>query len=58
MPKFFLSATGTYTSGSLAVTSLPSAGQQPPTVDISGNHFGGSIFAGVTIPILPPARGH
>ena len=51
MPKFFLSATGTYTSGNLDVTSLPSAGQQPPTVDITGSHFGGSIFAGVTIPL-------
>jgi outer membrane protein len=51
MPKFFVSATGTYTSGNLDVTSLPSAGEQPPTVDITGSHFGGSIFAGVTIPL-------
>jgi outer membrane protein len=51
MPKFFLSANGTYSSGSLNVTSLPSAGQQPPTVNVSGNHFGGSIFAGVSIPL-------
>jgi outer membrane protein TolC len=51
MPKFFLSANGTYTSGNLDVTSLPSGGQQPPTVNISGNHLGGSIFAGVTIPL-------
>jgi outer membrane protein TolC len=49
MPKFFLSATGTYNSGNLNVTSLPSSGQQPPTVNINGNHLGGSIFAGVTI---------
>jgi outer membrane protein len=51
MPKFFLSATGTYSSGNLNVTSLPSGGQQPPTVNINGNHLGGSIFAGVAIPI-------
>ena len=51
MPKFFLSTTGTYTSGSLNVTSLPSGGQQPPTVNVNGNHLGGSIFAGVTIPL-------
>jgi outer membrane protein len=51
LPKFFLSANGTYSSGNLDVTSLPSGGQQPPTVNISGNHLGGSIFAGVTVPI-------
>ena len=51
MPKFFLSANGTYSSGNLDVTSLPSGGQQPPTVNISGNHLGGSIFAGVTVPL-------
>jgi outer membrane protein len=51
MPKFFLSTTGTYSSGNLNVTSLPSGGQQPPTVNINGNHLGGSIFAGVAIPL-------
>jgi outer membrane protein len=50
-PKFFLSATGSYSSGDLNVTSLPSGGQQPPTVNISSNHLGGSIFAGVTVPL-------
>jgi outer membrane protein len=50
MPKFFLSATGIYNSGNLDVTTLPSAGQQPPTVNINGNRLGGTIFAGVTIP--------
>ena len=51
MPKFFLSTTGTYNSGNLNVTSLPSGGQQPPTVNVNGNHLGGSIFAGVTVPL-------
>jgi outer membrane protein len=51
MPKLFLSAAGTYSSGNLNVTSLPSGGEQPPTVNINGNHLGGSIFAGVTIPL-------
>ena len=51
LPKFFLSATGAYNSGNLNVTSLPSGGQQPPTVNINGNHLGGSIFAGVTVPL-------
>jgi outer membrane protein TolC len=35
----------------LNVTSLPSGGHQPPTVNIDGNHLGGSIFAGATIPL-------
>jgi outer membrane protein len=51
MPKFFLSTTGSYSSGNLNVTSLPSGGQQPPTVNINGSHLGGSIFAGVAIPL-------
>jgi outer membrane protein TolC len=51
MPKFFLSANGTYSSGNLNVTSLPSSGQQPPTVNVNGNHVGSSVFAGVTIPL-------
>jgi outer membrane protein len=51
LPKFFLSANGTYSSGNLNVTSLPSGGQQPPTVNISGTHVGGSVFAGVTLPL-------
>jgi outer membrane protein len=51
MPKFFLSAIGTYSTGNLNVTSLPSGGEQPPTVNINGNHLGGGIFAGVTIPV-------
>jgi outer membrane protein len=51
LPKFFLTANGTYNSGNLDVTSLPSGGQAPPTVNVSGNHLGGSIFAGVTVPL-------
>ena len=51
MPKVFLSAAGTYNSGDLNITSLPSGGQQPPTVNINGDHLGGSIFAGVTVPL-------
>lgn len=50
-PKVFLLATGTYSEGNLDVTSLPSGGKEPPTVNVSGNHLGGSIFAGVTIPL-------
>lgn len=51
MPKFFVSATGTYDSGNLGVTPLPSSSQQPSTVNVSGQHLGGSILAGVTFPL-------
>ena len=51
MPKFFVSATGTYDSGNLDVTSLPSSNQQSSTVNITGHHLGGSIFAGVSFPL-------
>lgn len=50
-PKLFLSGNGTYTSGGLNVTALPAIGSQAPTVNINGNRFGGSIFAGIAIPI-------
>jgi outer membrane protein len=51
MPKFFVSANGTYSSGSLDVTALPSVGQQPPTVNINDRHLGGSILGGVAVPL-------
>jgi outer membrane protein len=52
MPKVFLSATGAYNSGSLGVTALPSIGQQgSSTVNISGSRVGGTIVAGVTVPL-------
>jgi outer membrane protein TolC len=51
MPKFFLAASGAYTSGGLAVTALPSAAEQAQTVNINGNRLSGTLFAGVTIPL-------
>ncbi|WP_345817416.1 TolC family protein (plasmid) [Paraburkholderia sp. PREW-6R] len=51
MPKIFLSAVGAYNEGGLGLTALPSAGQQPPTVNINGHHFNGGVFIGVSIPL-------
>jgi len=51
LPKFFVSATGAYNDGRLDVTALPSIGQQLPTVNLSENRHGVTIFAGVTVPI-------
>ncbi|MEI9887615.1 MAG: TolC family protein [Rhizomicrobium sp.] len=52
LPKLFLSANGTYSSGGLDVTTLPSIGNLPPTVNIGGNRLGGSVFAGITVPLF------
>jgi outer membrane protein len=51
MPKFFLSATGDNSSGSLDVTGLPSVGQGSPTFNVNNSRLGGIIFAGVTVPL-------
>jgi outer membrane protein len=51
LPKVFLSATGAYVSNGLGVTTLPGLGQQPSTVNLSGNELGGTILLGVTIPL-------
>jgi outer membrane protein len=51
MPKVFLSGTGAYNTGSLGVTALPGIGQQSATVNISNERLGGTILAGVVIPV-------
>jgi outer membrane protein len=51
MPKIFLAGNATYSSAGLDVTALPAVGEQGPTVNVSGSRFGGSIFAGFTVPI-------
>ncbi len=51
MPKVFLAGNATYSSAGLDVTALPGVGQQGPTVNVTGNRFGGSVFAGITVPI-------
>jgi outer membrane protein len=51
-PKFFLAAIGDAQSGGLALSAIPSIGQQPPAVNVSENHVGGSVLAGVTVPVF------
>ena len=52
LPKLFLSATGTHNSGGLNVTAIPGAGQQgSATLNLSGGHLGGTILAGVSVPL-------
>ena len=52
LPKFFVSATGAYTTGGLDVTAIPSVGaSQAPTVNLSNRRLGATIMGGVTIPL-------
>jgi outer membrane protein TolC len=55
MPKVFLSATGSYASNVLDVSTLPGlgqgTGQVPPTLNIPGTHFGATVLLGLTVPI-------
>jgi outer membrane protein TolC len=55
MPKVFLSATGSHSSNTLAISTLPGLGQGasqvPPTLNIPGTHFGATVLLGLTVPI-------
>jgi outer membrane protein len=51
LPKLFLSATGSYSSNTFDVSSLPGFGQQPATINLNGNHWAGTILLGVTVPL-------
>jgi len=56
MPKVFVSATGSHSSGRLRVTGLPGLGDQSPTMNIDSNQTGGIIIAGVTVPLFDGGR--
>ena len=56
MPKVFLSATGSYSSDTLAISTLPGLGQGPsqvpPTLNIpTTTHYGATVLLGLTVPI-------
>ena len=51
LPKLFLSATGSYTTGHLDVTGLPGIAEQPATLNLSRDDLGATILMGVTIPL-------
>ena len=55
LPKVFLSATGSYSSTTLDVTTLPGLGQgasqMPPTLNIPSTHYGATVLLGLTVPI-------
>jgi outer membrane protein len=52
LPKVFLSSTASYNNGTLNVTGIPSVGNLPATTNLSANHFGGIVFAGVAVPVF------
>jgi outer membrane protein TolC len=51
-PKIFLAGTGAYVSGELGLSAIPPVGEQLPTLNISGNHWNGTVLVGVSIPIF------
>ncbi len=50
-PKFFVSGTGSYATGDLALSAIPQVGNETPTLNLSGRHWGGTILGGVTVPL-------
>jgi outer membrane protein len=52
LPKVFLSGTGSYNKGTLNVTGIPAVGNLPLTTNLSANHFGGIVFAGIAVPVF------
>ncbi|MEJ8845461.1 TolC family protein [Variovorax rhizosphaerae] len=50
-PKVFVSASTSYTTAHLGLTSIPSVSQQPGTANLSGHKWGATVLAGITVPI-------
>ncbi len=50
-PKIFLNTVGSYLDSKLAISAIPSGGGESAMVNISGAQWGGSIFAGITVPL-------
>ncbi|SEB09218.1 TolC family protein [Variovorax sp. YR216] len=50
-PKVFMSAVGTYGTGRLGVTALPSFDQQSITNNVTSRGAGGSVLFGVAVPL-------
>jgi outer membrane protein TolC len=51
LPKIFISGTSSYNNGSLNISAIPSIGNQASIANLSGNQFGSTVFAGVTLPL-------
>ena len=55
LPKVFLSASTSHTSGRSSITAVPAIGQQAGTVNLDGSRSGSSVFLGVTLPLYDAA---
>jgi outer membrane protein len=51
LPKVFVVATGTRTTGDLGLTAIPGVGQQLPTVNLSSNQLAATTLVGATVPL-------
>ncbi len=49
--RSFSSATESYSSTTLDVPVLPGFGAQPPTFNVTGSHWNGTLLLGVTVPL-------
>ncbi|GEC61313.1 protein CyaE [Gluconobacter oxydans] len=53
LPKIFMTGNVAYTTGRLALSSIPGVGSEaPPTLNLSSNAFSSLILGGITVPIF------
>lgn len=52
LPKVFVAGTGSYNNGTLSVSGVPSIGNLSPILNLSPKGFGGTVLAGVTVPVF------
>ncbi|MFN3991109.1 MAG: TolC family protein [Erythrobacter sp.] len=50
-PKVFVSGTGSFVEGRLGIAGVPGFGDNGPVLNVFGDRFGASLFAGVSIPL-------
>lgn len=51
LPKVFVSGTGSYVDGRLGIAGIPGFGDQAPVLNVFGDRWGASVFAGLAIPL-------
>lgn len=52
LPKVFVSGTGSYATGRLSVSAVPSATlDEGPTLNVSNRRFGATVLGGVSVPL-------
>jgi outer membrane protein len=51
LPKVFVSGTGSYVDGRLGIAGIPGFGDQNPVLNVFGDRWGASVFAGLAIPL-------